>query len=913
MSSNIFSEDESETANHPGSVHIDDGDSHSDQQNTRSLLESEADYHSDASGVPVEQTSQGSSREEQPAKEIIHDSQYEVDDADDEDEAGRVILGSRVVSKYWNQPKHAGMAKRKLPGDTLVAPRNSRRATHDLRDIDKDDSHSDLSESNDDSWYYSEDGEISQAYWQLVTKHGGNHMKTFLPDDDKCDRCFRNGRKCDSVENGTPCLTCRNDNQACRPQSKETKKLILPMNRHKRKEIGRVQQDQPCRRCFQTNRTCFLVDPSNPQCEGCQKAKLNCNWNLDGAKQSTARQKRRQAEKEARYKNLGFVPVPRDQKCHRCAAKIMACDGKIPCNKCNTLLQRLACRPQGVEDSPPCDQCRHGTRSGKKCDRGRPCKACIHGKTTCSYKVQDGLLTRIYRVPDSPLPAGFSSVGPLEEGDPSDEECVRCRRMKLNCDREQPCYRCIKAQSNSHVANCNYRRSDGTYESWAIRPFEAKGLSVPNLRQDYQSYTGRRKLKVSNELTSLRDALYTKAPNKERIDQSIVEEMIDSDSNDNENHGRRGAAKDNHKGFKFGLSAYNDHAPPALQLKKNGTADGKYLEAKMEELNSHKEKGTWKVVPLQEGIKPVTSRWVTTDKYGPDGKVTRRKARLVARGFQQEEGIDYEETFASVVKSASTRILLALAAICHWHVHQGDVKTAFLNSDLDKPVYMKPPRDVRLPHGHCLLLIKALYGLKQSPRAWYQKLRDTLVAWGWRMSAYDPCVFINDRTGLILEVHVDDINVMGRGLQAILDFKAQLSKEFPISDAGECSWYLGMHIEQKPGEIHVHQKQYIEQIVNKYGFEDAAPVKTPLNAKVKLKKPDDYVSNTKFRTEYQSKVGSLNFSSNQTRPDIAFATGYVARYASNPNRAHMDAVDRIFTYLKSDPRKGIVYSDKHSF
>lgn len=93
----------------------------------------------------------------------------------------------------------------------------------------------------------------------------------------------------------------------------------------------------------------------------------------------------------------------------------------------------------------------------------------------------------------------------------------------------------------------------------------------------------------------------------------------------------------------------------------------------MEELRSHEEKGTWTIVPLDKGIKPVTSRWVTTDKYGADGNVTRHKARLVARGFQQEEGLDYE-TFASVVKSASTRILLALAAICHWHIHQGDVE-----------------------------------------------------------------------------------------------------------------------------------------------------------------------------------------------------------------------------------------------
>jgi hypothetical protein len=258
---------------------------------------------------------------------------------------------------------------------------------------------------------------------------------------------------------------------------------------------------------------------------------------------------------------------------------------------------------------------------------------------------------------------------------------------------------------------------------------------------------------------------------------------------------------------------------------------------------------------------------VTTDKYGPDGKITRHKARLVARGFQQEEGIDYEETFASVVKPASTRILLALAAILSWFVHQGDVKTAFLNSELDKPVYMRAPKDIRLPRGFCLLLTKALYGLKQSPRAWYHKLRNTLVDGGWRMSAYDPCVFINDSTGLILEVHVDDINVMGKDIQTILDFKAQISRTFLMTDEGECSWYLGMHVEQKPEEIRIHQKQYIDQIVAKYGFSQAGPVKTPLDKDIKLAKENDYTAHPKFRTEYQSKVGSLNLASNQTRPD----------------------------------------------
>ena len=151
---------------------------------------------------------------------------------------------------------------------------------------------------------------------------------------------------------------------------------------------------------------------------------------------------------------------------------------------------------------------------------------------------------------------------------------------------------------------------------------------------------------------------------------------------------------------------------------------------------------------------------------------------------------------------------------------------------------MKAPKDVRLPQGFCLMLIKALYGLKQSPRAWHQKLPDTLIKWDWRMSAYYPCVFINDSTGLILEVHVDDINIMGKDIHAILDFKTQISQAFPITDEGECSWYLGMHVEQKPGEIRIHQKRYIDQIVVRYGFSQAAPVQTPLEKNIKLSKPD---------------------------------------------------------------------------
>lgn len=523
------------------------------------------------SHIPSGEENEGSDEEDsdqaddqdQRMSEAAHESSYEIGSADDEYDTEEEDSATAVMSKYFNPPRHAGMAKRKVTDIPTVVPRKSRRATHDLLDVELAHSDSDFADSDDDSWYYSDDGKISRAYWQFVAKHGGNHMKTFLPDDGKCDRCFRNGRRCDSAENGIPCSTCRKESQGCRPQSKETRKLILPGNRHKRKEIGRVQQEKPCRRCFQTNR--------------------------NGAKKSTARQDRRRIEKEARYEKLGFVPVPREQKCYRCAARIKTCDGKIPCNQCETPQLRVTCRPQGLETLSSCNQCTYDR--GRGCDRGRPCKGCIRRKSTCTYEAQDGLVSRIYQVPGAPIPNGFSSVGPLPDGEPSDIECVRCQRQKLNCDGEQPCYPCVKAQKTNSIASCNYRLSDGTYEAWAVRSFEVNDLGERTLRTDYEHFTGRGKIKVSQELKAIRDSLETKLPKERRTNQLKSADISDSDASRAEPNVQQRPAPSSSKQFKYGLTAYTEHDPPDLSLKMGGGANSKYHEAKMEELKSHREKG----------------------------------------------------------------------------------------------------------------------------------------------------------------------------------------------------------------------------------------------------------------------------------------------------------------------------------
>jgi hypothetical protein len=234
--------------------------------------------------------------------------------------------------------------------------------------------------------------------------------------------------------------------------------------------------------------------------------------------------------------------------------------------------------------------------------------------------------------------------------------------------------------------------------------------------------------------------------------------------------------------------------------------DAKEFQSAMgREQDSLEKNHVYEVVALPEGARAITSRWVYKRKLDHHGKIKTYKARLVARGFQQQEGIDYTETFAAVVKPSSYRIFFALAAEFGYIIHQMDVKTAFLNGTLQYVVYMKPPPGMKVPRGHVLKLLRSLYGLNQAPRAWYDKFRLTMQGKGWRVSSYDPCVFVHDSKELLLCLWVDDILIAGKNEEQIRDCKKQLAEEFEMTDEGLCSYYLGMHVEQTESSIAVHQ------------------------------------------------------------------------------------------------------------
>lgn len=272
--------------------------------------------------------------------------------------------------------------------------------------------------------------------------------------------------------------------------------------------------------------------------------------------------------------------------------------------------------------------------------------------------------------------------------------------------------------------------------------------------------------------------------------------------------------------------------------------------------------GTWTLVPRPKDAKVVKSRWVLRIKYSG-----LYKACFCAKGFIQRWGEDYDETFAPVAKYTSIRTLFALlAGHKNAQVHQMDVNTAFLNSDIEEVVYVKQPEGYEIPgkEDFICLLNKALYGLKQSPRAWFQLIASVLVDFDFQQCDSDPCIFIrtNPRNGerTYIALYVDDLIIAGDNEEDIATIKRRLSERFDMKDLGIARKFLGMEIEYgKDGSIKIHQNQYIQQLPERHGMQDCTrPVTTPMDTSVKLTSTTDSEAPA-HSTEYASIVGGLMF------------------------------------------------------
>ncbi|GJQ99732.1 zinc finger, CCHC-type containing protein [Tanacetum coccineum] len=334
-----------------------------------------------------------------------------------------------------------------------------------------------------------------------------------------------------------------------------------------------------------------------------------------------------------------------------------------------------------------------------------------------------------------------------------------------------------------------------------------------------------------------------------------------------------------------------------------------WKEAIDDEIGSIMENNTWVLSDLPPGCKPLGCKWIFKRKMKVDGTIDKFKARLVIQGFRQKEGIDYFDTYAPVARITTIRLLLALAAIHNLVIHQMDVKTTFLNGDLEEEVYMKQPEGFVMPgneHKVCKL-VKSLYGLKQAPKQWHQKFDEVVLSSGFLLNQYDKCVyhkFDSSGKGVIICLYIDDMLIFGTDQNQVDKTKKLLSSKFSMKDMGEADVILGIKIKRENKGIVITQSHYIEKILKKFNREDCSPVSTPMDPVEKLMpntgKPVDQL-------EYSRAIGCLMYAMTSTRRDIAYVVGRLSRFTSNLSRQHWHAITRVFKYLKGTMNYGLSY------
>ncbi|OBZ79951.1 Retrovirus-related Pol polyprotein from transposon TNT 1-94 [Grifola frondosa] len=306
--------------------------------------------------------------------------------------------------------------------------------------------------------------------------------------------------------------------------------------------------------------------------------------------------------------------------------------------------------------------------------------------------------------------------------------------------------------------------------------------------------------------------------------------------------------------------------------------------------------------------KVVGCKWVFRIKRGPDGEIEKYKARVVAKGFTQVEGVDYTDTFAPVTKFASIRALLALAAKLDLEIHQMDVKSAFLNGNLDEEIFMACPPGFQGARNIVWQLRKALYGLKQASREWYKKIRAEFESLGFTRSNADHSVFYKNEDGvlLIVAVYIDDMLIFCNSLPAVEALKADLGSHYDMTDLGEARRILNIKIirDRARRTIELTQRQYVESILTHQGMADCRPVSTPMAQNLKLLKLSDAEIDA---TPYQSALGSLMYAMLGTRPDLAFAVGALSKHAAHPGEEHWTALMHVYKYLRATTDLRLVY------
>ena len=397
---------------------------------------------------------------------------------------------------------------------------------------------------------------------------------------------------------------------------------------------------------------------------------------------------------------------------------------------------------------------------------------------------------------------------------------------------------------------------------------------------------------------SSQDALVLRKPSKGRVIQEIAQGIRTLPK-------RQSITPKRFQVYELIAEATTNGTPKTFKQAMQSSEGPLWKEAMESELSSQQENGTWTLTPLPANKNCVSSKWVFTHKRDVHGKIIRHKARLVAVGTTQRYGVDYDDTFAPVVRWETIRLLLSIGLQNSWPVDQLDVTTAFLYGEIDYDIYMRQPPgfiDPKHPNYVCKLK-KSIYGLKQSPRIWNETLTKAVVAFGLIQSELDPCIFYSSERDLFFIEFVDDILITGTEpkRQAL---KEELGKRFKIKDEGPVNHFLNVSIIRDGNQFSLNQKAYVEKLLERFGMERAHTCPLPM-------KPHEFDVNPTplpSDTPYRQLIGALLYLAQTTRPDIAYVTGVLARQTSSPTTFYWNLAKRVLRYLKGSKDYAITLS-----
>lgn len=321
--------------------------------------------------------------------------------------------------------------------------------------------------------------------------------------------------------------------------------------------------------------------------------------------------------------------------------------------------------------------------------------------------------------------------------------------------------------------------------------------------------------------------------------------------------------------------------------------------AMQKEYNALIKNGVWKLVDRPKAHNVVKCKWVYKTKQDNAGK-DKYRARLVARGFSQKEGIDYNDTFSPVVRHSTMRILFALANDLNMNIDHLDVETAFLNSDLDEHIFMEQPEGFNTDRSKVCLLLKSIYGLKQASRMWNLKVHQLLSTNGFTQSKCEPCVYIKkcDKCITIIALYVDDFYLFSNSSTTKNELISLLEREFNVKNLGTLKTCLGMNVthDKRNGILTLDQSDYIKRLLSRFGMENCKAVATPMVLGNKLCKPQANCLDENVH-RYRELLGCLMYLCVCTRPDLSFACSQLSQFAHDFDQSHWLAAKRILRYL----------------